>query len=174
MEDRTEIIETNPKTTTTPHDGAVDKVQTSHTPPRTAEVHRVERPATEVERVETVAYDPYANRRMIAYRTTQLIYWIFGLIEGLIVIRFALKALGANPSAGFAQFIYGVSAPFVAPFMGLFGNPQTNGSVLELNSLIGLIVYALVAWLLAKLTWILVGDVRSAVHARSTEIDSRV
>jgi hypothetical protein len=111
---------------------------------------------------------------MIAYRTTQLIYWIFGLIEGLIVIRFALKALGANPSAGFAQFIYGVSAPFVAPFMGLFGNPQTNGSVLELNSLIGLIVYALVAWLLAKLTWILVGDVRSAVHARSTEIDSRV
>jgi uncharacterized membrane protein len=174
MEDRTEIIETTPKTTT-PRGGSVDRVETVHTDPRTAaEVHRVERPVTAVEHVETVAYDPYANRRMVAYRLTQFIYWIFGLIEGLIIIRFVLKALGANPSAGFAQFIYGVSAPFVQPFIGLFGNPQTEGSILELNSLVAVIVYALVAWLLAKLVWIMVGDIRSAVHARSSEIDSRV
>jgi hypothetical protein len=67
-----------------------------------------------------------------------------------------------------------VSAPFVQPFIGLFGNPQTEGSILELNSLVAVIVYALVAWLLAKLVWIMVGDIRSAVHARSSEIDSRV
>jgi uncharacterized membrane protein len=174
MEDRTEIIETTPKTST-PHGGSVDRVETVHAAPRTtAEVHRVERPASEVEHIETVAYDPYANRRMVAYRLTQFIYWLFGLIEGLIIIRFVLKALGANPSAGFAQFIYGVSAPFVQPFVGLFGNPQAEGSILELNSLIAVIVYALVAWLLAKLAWILVGDVRSAVHARSREIETRV
>jgi hypothetical protein len=85
-----------------------------------------------------------------------------------------LKALGANPSAGFAQFIYGITGPLVAPFFGLFGNPSSQGSVLELNSIVALIVYALLAWLLAKLVWILVGETRSAVKTRSSEIDSRV
>ena len=71
------------------------------------------------------------------------------------------------------QFIYGITAPLVAPFYGLFGNPSAQGSVLELHSLVALIVYALLAWLLGKLAWILVGDTRSAVKTRSTEIDSR-
>jgi uncharacterized membrane protein len=167
MEDRTERIE---RVEPTSHHTEV----VTPSPRTVDEVHRVERPATEVDRVETVAYDPYANRRMLAYRLTQLIYWVFGLIEGLILIRFVLKALGANPSAGFAQFIYGITAPFVAPFVGLFGNPQAQGSVLELNSLIALVVYALVAWLLAKLVWILLGETRSAIHAHSTQIDQHI
>lgn len=163
MEDRTEIIETPP----------TNRERASV--PTTSEVRRVERrPAGEVERVETVAYDPYANRRLAAYRITQLIYWIFGLIEGLILIRFALKALGANPAAGFAQFIYGITAPLVAPFYGLFGNPTAQGSVLELHSIVALIVYGLLAWLLAKLAWILVGDTRSAIHTHATEIEHRL
>jgi hypothetical protein len=140
-------------------------------------VRRVERtvaPAAEVDRAETVAYDPYANKRLAAYRVTQLIYWVFGLIEGLILIRFVLKALGANPSAGFAEFIYGITYPLVLPFVGLFGNPTAQGSVLELHSIVALVVYALLAWLLGKLAWILVGDTRSAVKTHSTQIDSRV
>ena len=67
-----------------------------------------------------------------------------------------------------------VTAPLVAPFYGLFGNPSAQGSVLELHSLVALIVYALLAWLLGKLAWILVGDTRSAIKTHSTEIDSRV
>ena len=106
-------------------------------------------------------------------RVTQLVYLIFGLIEGLIAIRFVLKALGANPSAGFAEFIYGITNVLVAPFVGLFGNPQTQGSVLEVTSIVALIVYALVAWLLGRLAWILVGETRSAVTTWSTSIDSR-
>ena len=167
MEDRTEIIETTPTNR-----------EVTTTPPRPAsEVRRVERtvaPAAEVDRAETVAYDPYANKRLAAYRVTQLIYWVFGLIEGLILIRFVLKALGANPSAGFAEFIYGITYPLVLPFVGLFGNPTAQGSVLELHSIVALVVYALLAWLLGKLAWILVGDTRSAVKTHSTQIDSRV
>ena len=37
-----------------------------------------------------------------------------------------------------------------------------------------LIVYALVAWLLGKLVWILVGETRSAIRTRSSQMDSRV
>jgi hypothetical protein len=164
MEDRTEIIET-----TTPTNREATRV-----PRTTTEVKSVERPATEVDRVEAVAYDPFANRRTAAYRVVQMVYWVFGLIEGLIAIRFILKALGANPSAGFAQFIYGITAPLVAPFYGLFGNPAAQGSVFELHSIVALIVYALLAWLIAKLAWILFGETRSAVKTHATQIDSRL
>jgi YggT family protein len=163
MEDRTETIETTPTTR-----------EVTSVPRTTTEVRSVARPAADVDRVESVAYDPFANKRLVAYRTTQMIYWIFGLIEGLIAIRFVLKALGANPSAGFAEFIYGITAPLVAPFAGLFGNPAVQGSVLEVHSIVALIVYALLAWLLAKLAWIMVGDTRSAVTTRSTSVDSRL
>jgi hypothetical protein len=84
-----------------------------------------------VDRVESVAYDPYAN-------------------------------------------IYGVTAPLVAPFYGLFGNPSAQGSVLEIHSIVALIVYALLAWLIVRLTWILVGETRSAVKTHSTAIDTRL
>jgi uncharacterized protein YggT (Ycf19 family) len=161
-EERTEVIETTPavRPATAAH---VTQVRTDPVAPRAY-----------VDQQEAVAYDVFENRRMAAYRLTQLIYWIFGLIEALILIRFVLKALGANPSAGFAQFIYGITAPLVAPFINLFGNPQTQGSVLELNSIVALIVYALVAYLLAKLAWIIAGENRSAIKTRTSSVDSRL
>src|SRR5438445_4868126 len=168
MEDRTDIVET----TTPPATRDVHEV--NRVPKPTTEYRTVERPTSGVDRVESVAYDPYADRRLAAHRVVQLVYWVFGLIEGLILIRFFLKALGANPSAGFAQFIYGITAPLVAPFYGLFGNPTAQGSVLELHSIVALIAYALLAWLVVRLTWILVGESRSAVKTHSTAVDTRL
>src|SRR5437879_3767137 len=166
-EDRTEIIETTPPV-------REREVRDVSTTPRVTEVHNTVTPRSDMERVESVAYDPFEGRRIAAFRLTQLVYWIFGLIEGLIAIRFVLKALGANPSAGFAQFIYGITGPLVAPFVGLFGNPSSQSSVLELTSIVALIVYALLAWLLGKLVWIVAGETRSAIKTRSTQIDSRI
>jgi hypothetical protein len=65
----------------------------------------------------------------------QLVYAIFGVVEGLVAIRLVLKALGANPSAAFAQIIYGLSGPLVAPFAALFPSPASNGMVLESASI---------------------------------------
>src|SRR5919201_1599317 len=84
--------------------------------------------------VEAVATDPYAQRRGSASKARQAIYLLVGIIEGLIAIRFILRLLGANPGAGFAAFVYGLTAPLLGPFVGLFGTPQYNGSVLELHS----------------------------------------
>jgi hypothetical protein len=124
------------------------------------------------ERTEAVVADPYAKRRDTAYRVRQAIYLIFGIVEGLIAIRFVLRLLGANAEAGFASFIYGITAPLLAPFVGLFGTPQFNGSVLELHAIVAIIVYALVAWGLAKLAWLLVGETRSGVRTRSRTVDT--
>jgi YggT family protein len=131
-------------------------------------------PEVAAEHVEAVATDPYARRRGTAYKVRQAIYFIFGIIEGLIAIRFVLRLLGANPGAGFADFVYGVTAPFLAPFVGLFGTPQYNGSVLELHSIVAIIVYALLAWVLAKLAWLLLGETRSGIRTSASRVDTDV
>jgi len=166
--DRTDIVETSDG------DHEIREVHTAPASNRVTEVYAAPAPRTDVEHYDTLAYDPFEGRRLAAYRLTQMIYWVFALIEGLIAIRLILKALGANPTAGFAQFIYGITAPLVAPFMGLFGNPAYQNSVLELSSIVALVVYALVAWLLGKLVWILMGENRSAMRTHSTQMDSRV
>src|SRR6195256_4571910 len=108
-------------------------------------------PTVATDRTEATTYDPYAGRRAQSLKITRAIYLLFGLIEALLVIRFVLKALAANAEAGFAQLIYGVTGPLVAPFMGLFGTPQSpSGATLELHTLIAVVIYALVAWLVVR------------------------
>jgi len=107
-------------------------------------------------------------------KLVRAIYLIFGLIEAVLLIRFVLKALGANAEAGFAQLIYGMTGPLVAPFLGLFGTPQAaSGATLELHTLIALVIYALVAWLLARGAWLVFGEGRSASVARTDTVQTR-
>ena len=127
-------------------------------------------PSASVDQVRATTYDPFAARRQGSNKLIQAVYLIFGVIEALLLIRFVLRALGANPEAGFAQFIYGVTAVLVAPFVGLFGTPQAGGSALELSTLVALVVYPLLGWLIAKLLWLAIGERRAGtvVAADST------
>jgi uncharacterized protein YggT (Ycf19 family) len=84
-------------------------------------------------------------------RPVAFIYLIFGTLEALIGIRVILKLLAANPQAGFTRFMYDVTAPFVYPFQGIFPTPQSNGSVLEFSSLLAIVVYALLAYLIVRI-----------------------
>jgi len=90
-------------------------------------------------------------RDATSYQTAgYLIYFIFGILEVLLAFRFVLKLLGANSITGFVDFVYGLSAIFVAPFAGIFNTSLANGigdtSVFEPATLVALIVYALLAW----------------------------
>ena len=93
-------------------------------------------------------------RRYNLTRITQIIWLATGVLESLIAIRVLLKLMAANPSAGFAAFIYNMTAVFLAPFFGLTATPSANGSVLELSSLIAMLVYALLAWGIVRVLWI--------------------
>ena len=132
-------------------------------------------PRVASDRTEATTYDPYAGRRATSIKVTRAIYLIFGVLEALLLIRFVLKALGANAEAGFAQFMYGITGPLVAPFVGLFGMPQAAGAgSLELHTLIALLIYALVAWLLIRGAWLVFGESRSASVARNDTVQTRV
>jgi hypothetical protein len=131
-------------------------------------------PTVATDRTQATTYDPYAGRRSMSIKLTQAIYLIVGLIEVLLLIRFVLKGLGANAEVGFAQLIYVVTGPLIAPFLGLFGaSPTVAGAALEPYTLLALVVYAAVGWLLARVVWLLVGETRSATVARTDSVQTR-
>jgi hypothetical protein len=72
-------------------------------------------------------------------------------VEGLLVIRFALKLLQANPEAAFTSFIYTLSNVFVLPFVAVFKNMRVESSVFEWTTLLAMLVYWLLAVAVIKL-----------------------
>jgi uncharacterized protein YggT (Ycf19 family) len=132
------------------------------------------RPSVVTEDVHAVATDPYDARRDGAGRVAQLVGLIFGMVIALIGIRFVLLLLGANPDAGFTSFIYSVTGPLVAPFEGMFGTPDTGTGVVDPASLVAIVVYALVAWVVTKLAWLALGESRTGVHTHSRSVDTEI
>ncbi len=90
-----------------------------------------------------------ADKQQIVGISTNAVFYIAGVIEVLLMFRFILKILGANPSSGFVSFIYSISGLFEAPFRGIFRSTATQGiettSVLEPSTVVALFVYAVVA-----------------------------
>jgi hypothetical protein len=80
------------------------------------------------------------------YRGTQIVWYVLGLVEVLLLFRFVLKLLGANPEAGFTSFIYGITYIFATPFLSVFRNSViVQGSVFEWTTLLAMLVY----WVMA-------------------------
>jgi hypothetical protein len=79
------------------------------------------------------------------YRVVQVIWWLVGLIDTLIGIRFLLRLFGANP-APFVRFIYDITWPLVAPFNGIFNTTQVDRAVFEPECIIAALIYLLIGW----------------------------
>ena len=80
------------------------------------------------------------------FRAAAVVGFIVGVIDVLIAIRFFMKLLGASTQSSFVTFIYGVTAPLVAPFHGIFPNSGSGANIFESGSLVALVVYALIGW----------------------------
>lgn len=82
----------------------------------------------------------------------RVVYLVGGILLAILALRFLLMLLGANSGAGFADFIYTVSHPFVTPFFGLFNYREQFGvSRFEFETLLAIVVYAIVMVVLAKI-----------------------
>lgn len=87
----------------------------------------------------------YQKKKMI-FRGYQIIWYILGVIEILLAFRVVLKLLGANPFSGFSSFIYAISGPFALPFAGILETSESSDLILEWSTLIGMVVYTIVAY----------------------------
>lgn len=86
------------------------------------------------------------EKKKTIFRFSQIIWYILGFIEVLLLFRVVLKLLGANSSIGFTSLIYGITAPLANPFSGILGLSITGNSVIEWSTIIAAIVYLCVAW----------------------------
>ena len=77
---------------------------------------------------------------------------IIGIIEFLLAIRILLKLLGASANAPFVRWVYETTKPLLSPFEGMFPTSALPvGIVLEMSTLIAVIVYAFLGFLLESI-----------------------
>lgn len=87
----------------------------------------------------------YETKKTI-FRFNQVIWYVLGLVEVLLIFRVVLKALGANPYVGFTSLIYSITNPLAAPFSGILGVFISGNSTIEWSTVIAAVVYVCIAW----------------------------
>ena len=104
---------------------------------------------------EKIIVDKGAERRLFTERLSRLVYLVIGVIDSLIGVRILLKLIAANPGNTFAHLIYRVTDWMLRPFASLIANPSIGNIVIEVTSIIAMVVYGLLGWLLVQFIWIL-------------------
>ncbi len=103
----------------------------------------------QITREKTQVVSPEAEKYVAIWSLSRLVFYLFGLIETLLVFRFVLKILGANSRSSFVGFIYQLSSVFEAPFRGIFRTAVAEGletaAVLEPSTIVAILVYLVVA-----------------------------
>jgi len=91
-----------------------------------------------------------------------LIYFLFGILDVLLVFRLVLKLLGANANSSLVSLTYQFTGIFIMPFEGIFRRGFTQGlettSILEPATIVAIIIYAILAWGIVKLVRIMSGE----------------
>lgn len=93
------------------------------------------------------------------HRLYRMIFFVLGVVEALLVIRFFFKLFGADPGSMFVGFIYFLSSILLAPFFGVFHNTAPAGPgitrIFEPSTLVAAIIYVLLAWGISRLLLIM-------------------
>lgn len=118
---------------------------------------------------ERVVADVGAERAAAVSKLVGFVWLLTGMLELLLGVRFLLKLIAANPEAPFASLVYNLSAPFLWPFFGLTGTPAVNNMVFETPTLIAMLVYAILGWIVVKVIRLAM----TPTSSRSTTVSRR-
>lgn len=131
-----------------------------------------------VSQVRTSQREPEREQRIFSFKATQLVWLLFGILEALIGLRIVLMLVGANAASPIVAMIYGFTALFLFPFAGLIGSPTAGNMVFELSSVFAMLIYALIAWAIERIVWLMFyrprgGPVVGVTETTSSEDHSR-
>jgi uncharacterized protein YggT (Ycf19 family) len=80
-----------------------------------------------------------------------IINLVVGIIELLLTFRLIFEFLVVNTGTPFVSWLYGITAPLVAPFAKILPNWKISGYVVDFATVAALIVFALAGALLMML-----------------------
>jgi uncharacterized membrane protein len=102
-----------------------------------------------------------ANQNSAIARIVNIVYFLFGIVEVILGIRILLHLVAANSANAFANIIDTISYPFVVLFNTLVQNPILGeNSVLEITTIIAMVVWAIIAWLIVRFIWLVLSRPR--------------
>jgi uncharacterized protein YggT (Ycf19 family) len=120
---------------------------------RVERVERVREPVPVATGQVNVSANPYAP----VWTVTRVLTLIFTVLETLLLIRFVLKVLGANPAQPLVAGLYAITEPLIRPFQGIW--PQTDTPVVfDLPALLAMVFLFLIAALVVALVRALAGN----------------
>jgi branched-subunit amino acid ABC-type transport system permease component len=125
---------------------------------------------TEYKEVRTTQHESGQEQRVASFKATQLIWLLLGILEAALALRIVFKLIGVNEANPFAALLYAVTDFFVAPFASLIGAPAAGDMVLEISTIIAMIVYALIAWVLERIVYLLFYRPRGPVSVSQTSV----
>ena len=117
---------------------------------------------------ERVIRDVAAERRSTIFQATRIIWSLLALLEISLALRFMLKLIAANADSGFVALVYGLTELFVWPFSGMLATWSSGAMILEVTTLIAMIIYVLIAWLVVQGIRIATDRPSSRTMTRST------
>lgn len=103
--------------------------------------------------VRTRSYKVFVIKEGILRRITGLTQLGLGMLNGLIGLRLILKLVAADPTNPLVGVIYSITTPFLWVFQSLAHIPFFRNTDVELFSLIAILVYPLIGWLIMQLMW---------------------
>jgi uncharacterized protein YggT (Ycf19 family) len=80
-----------------------------------------------------------------------LVSALVSIVELLLSLRFVFKFLAVNAHTPFVAWIYNSTSSLVKPFVGILPNINLGGFVIDLATLIALIVYVLIGYLILQM-----------------------
>ena len=80
-----------------------------------------------------------------------LVNFVFGIIEFLLVLRFIFRFFEVGSGSSFVAWVYETTASLVSPFVGIVPNLKLGGFSIDFSTLIALIVYAFISYILLEL-----------------------
>ena len=96
--------------------------------------------------VRTMPVQPISRVPVPAYvRVIQLIWFVAGVVDVLVGLRFLLKLFGASTASPFVALVYGLTAPLVGPFQNIFPVSGSGAFVFEPAALVAIVIYPLIA-----------------------------
>lgn len=91
------------------------------------------------------------------WKFSRIVNFVFIVIEGFLVIRFALKFLGGNENNQIVKTIYELTKPFVLPFSDLLMIQDfvAGKIVVEISTILAIIAILLIDYAIVKLIRVL-------------------
>ncbi len=129
---------------------------------------------TSFKEVTTSQQEQGQDGRVATFKVTQLIWLFLGILEAVLALRFLFKLIGVNEANTFASFLYGLTNLFVLPFQSLIGAPSTAGMTFEFTTLIAMIIYALIGWVVVKLVNVLFYRPRGPVSTQQRTVVDQI